>query len=131
MELLKDTRVEEWKNAGFDSCAQFPESDLGNARRLIELFGEDVRYVPGKGWFIWNGVKWVNDKRAAIRKAKDIVEHIPIEISALANDTKKKSRLTHHIKSGQAQRLIAMLKVPNTFYAYISKFNIRGTYNVK
>ncbi|RKQ68964.1 putative DNA primase/helicase [Litorimonas taeanensis] len=41
--------------------ARLPKSDLGNARRMIERFGDDIRFVPRQGWRAWNGVCWAID----------------------------------------------------------------------
>lgn len=34
-------------------------SDAGNAERLVRAYGEDLRFVPGWGWVVWSGVRWV------------------------------------------------------------------------
>lgn len=36
-------------------------TDLGNARRLVQLHGEHLRYVYGVGWHVWNGAHWDED----------------------------------------------------------------------
>lgn len=36
-------------------------SDTGNGRRLIDSFGNGVRYTPGLGWFTWSGNYWKPD----------------------------------------------------------------------
>ena len=43
------------------ALARLPKSDLGNARRMIERFGDDIRYVPRQGWRAWNGSVWAID----------------------------------------------------------------------
>ncbi|MGA2885022.1 MAG: phage/plasmid primase, P4 family [Halobacteriota archaeon] len=38
-------------------------SDLGNAERFVERFGESVRYCKEmNAWFVWDGHRWVQDK---------------------------------------------------------------------
>jgi putative DNA primase/helicase len=38
-------------------------TDAGNATRLLERHGNDIRYVPAwKSWLIWNGQKWEKDE---------------------------------------------------------------------
>jgi putative DNA primase/helicase len=38
-------------------------NDHGNAERLIELFGADLRYChPFKKWLVWDGRRWVVDE---------------------------------------------------------------------
>lgn len=58
-------------------------TDNGNARRLIDYFGEDIRYSPGPGWYAWEGGVWRFDERdirvtrLARRLALKITEEIP------------------------------------------------------
>lgn len=35
-----------------------PLSDLGNAERLADEHGQDLRYVPGLKWIQWDGARW-------------------------------------------------------------------------
>jgi putative DNA primase/helicase len=41
--------------------ADLRRTDVQNARRFIALFGRDLRYAVGIGWYIWNGDHWSND----------------------------------------------------------------------
>ena len=44
-------------------------SDHGNALRLIDLYGEDIRYYDsnlGEGWYIWDGTTWCADVRGVL-----------------------------------------------------------------
>jgi putative DNA primase/helicase len=36
-------------------------SDTGNGRRLIDSFGQALRYTPGLGWFTWSNGFWKPD----------------------------------------------------------------------
>jgi putative DNA primase/helicase len=36
-------------------------SDTGNGRRLIDSFGQALRYTPGLGWFVWSNGFWKPD----------------------------------------------------------------------
>jgi len=33
-------------------------TDMGNARRLVSLYGQDIRYCPERGWLVWDGKRW-------------------------------------------------------------------------
>lgn len=35
-----------------------PLTDLGNAERLLDEHGEDLRFVPGLHWLQWDGARW-------------------------------------------------------------------------
>ena len=38
------------------------ETDLGNARRLVRLHGENLRYChPWRKWLVWTGTHWEID----------------------------------------------------------------------
>src|SRR5262249_41193818 len=52
---------------------EFHLTDLGNAQRVIDEHGEDLRYChPWKSWFVWDGRRWREDDTAeAIRRVKD------------------------------------------------------------
>src|SRR5262249_7599868 len=66
------------KNGWIDSASSRRDfhTDLGNARRLVSKFGNDIRYVHDWGkWIIWDGAGWRIDSDGAImRLAKQIVE---------------------------------------------------------
>lgn len=47
-------------------------TDLGNARRLVTLAGEDFRWCPAgtdDGWLRWDGSRWAPDTTRAIQRA--------------------------------------------------------------
>jgi putative DNA primase/helicase len=45
-------------------------TELRNAERLVELYGEDLRYCPAWGaWLVWDGRRWNRDARL------DVVQH--------------------------------------------------------
>jgi putative DNA primase/helicase len=48
-------------------------TDLGNARRLVERHGHDLRYChPWKTWLVWDDRLWAEDTTAeAVRRVKD------------------------------------------------------------
>jgi len=48
-------------------------TDLGNARRLIAIHGQDLLHCAGLGWMIWDGRRWERDSTGAVqRRAKSI-----------------------------------------------------------
>ena len=38
-----------------------PLTDDGNAYRLVDEHGDSLRYVPGVGWYAWDGTRWLHD----------------------------------------------------------------------
>ena len=63
-------------------------NDLGNAHRFLARHGEDVLYVQGIGWHVWDGVRWVFDDkgRAVRRRAHDTARSIVEEADDLKAD---------------------------------------------
>ena len=51
--LSEEDRGPDWKGRSL--------SDTGNGRRLIDSFGEALRYTPGLGWFTWSNGFWKPD----------------------------------------------------------------------
>ena len=54
--LREEDKGKDWKGRSL--------SDTGNGRRLIDSFGEAIRYTPGLGWFTWSNGFWKPDKEA-------------------------------------------------------------------
>jgi len=51
-----------------------PLTDMGNAARFIDLFGNDVRYSrEEKTWYVWNGKVWEPDRTERVMKMADRV----------------------------------------------------------
>ena len=51
-------------------------TDLGNARRLIERHGSDLRFVhPWRTWLVWDGRRWTEDATGEVtRRVKETVD---------------------------------------------------------
>jgi putative DNA primase/helicase len=44
------------------SAHRVNQTDLGNARRMVKLFGKDIRYCHLWGqWLVWDGMRWQPD----------------------------------------------------------------------
>src|SRR5205807_1996591 len=39
----------------------FHHTDLGNAERLVDRHGDDIRHAEGMGWLVWDGRRWQRD----------------------------------------------------------------------
>ena len=56
-------------------------TDMVNARRLVQLFGDDMRYTPERGWLIWDGRQWCPDDTGKVMLfAKETARRIYDEI---------------------------------------------------
>jgi putative DNA primase/helicase len=61
-----------------------PYNDTWNAERLIDRYGDDIKYNPSRGWFIWNGKHWEYDELDKIRTmANDSIEYLYLYKTAM------------------------------------------------
>jgi putative DNA primase/helicase len=96
-----------------------PLTDDGNAYRLIDLHGKDLRYIPGESWHWWDGTRWLRDSSGeSMRRARALVETLREEAAAEADkpddkrDDKVAKALKQHARNSASRRgLEAMLAV--------------------
>ena len=99
-------------------------SDLGNAERMIDRYGDDLRYcAPLGGWLAWDGRRWEVDATGAVqRMAQETVRNIYAEVNTLpdpsaladaearkAAGAKREALLRHALSSESAARQRALL----------------------
>lgn len=122
---------------------RFPLTELGNAERLIERHGADMRYVAPGGWLIYDEGRWVQDERGVVmRWMKDTVRAIRDEanfrdsqklakrIWAWAQSSESRSRMESALKLAQHEPDIAML--PKDFDLDPALLNVRnGTLDLR
>jgi len=67
-------------------------SDTGNGRRMVDSFGNAMRYTPGLGWFIWNGHYWRPDAEDLETQeiAKNLSTIVATEVVNYDDDDKKR-----------------------------------------
>jgi P4 family phage/plasmid primase-like protien len=87
-------------------------TDSGNAKRLAELYGDQMRYNKSLGWVIWDGKKWnIDDPSRAIKFAEDAVKSIFAEAASIADSFMRSKVLKHANQSLNLNRLRGMLGV--------------------
>jgi hypothetical protein len=92
-------------------------TDLGNARRLVRLYGRDIRYVYiWHKWMAWEDGCWCKDdgNGAVMRMAKATVEEMFAEAARINDEQRRKDMRSHALKSQKAERLTAMVKLANS-----------------
>jgi P4 family phage/plasmid primase-like protien len=96
-------------------------TDLGNARRLVRLHGDNIRYVAAwKSWLVWRDGHWRRDDDGEImRLAKATVEGMYAEAAGIADEGVRKALRTHAMKCQSAQRLAAMVELAKTERAVV------------
>jgi len=91
-------------------------TDAGNARRLVNMHGYDLRYCPEiKKWLVWLNVRWLFDQDGEImRRAKDTAIAIYGEAKQAAEAAEQgmaKSLATHAHKTQSVNCLKAMIEL--------------------
>lgn len=86
-------------------------TDLGNARRLVRLFGDRIRYVHTWGaWLIWDGTRWVKDETGEIhRLARETVRAMYAEAADTEDSGARQSLAKWATSSESAGKLKAMV----------------------
>lgn len=112
-------------------------TDLRNAERLVEMFGDDLRYVGAwSRWLVWDGKRWRLDEdggvmRRATLTAKRLVEEALAELeianalvaAAPKNDAAQAGKRDAErvfawcVGSQNARRLEAMIAIAKSFSA--------------
>lgn len=93
--------------------AEFQLTDVGNAQRLVAFHGADMHWVPRwKTWIIWDGKRWKRDESGEVeRRAKSVVRGMLHEAAELENKEKRTALASHAVKSEQASRIEAMIRM--------------------
>ena len=95
-------------------------TDLGNAKRLVQRFGQEIKYVPSwSKWLSYNGKRWELDETGRImRLAEEAVADIFGE-AASENDAERSRKLYKHaVKSESSRSLHAMVSLASSEPGY-------------
>ena len=76
---------------------QRPLTDSGNGERLVDAFGERIRYVPlWKKWLVFDGVRWRPDEIEELRRMALQVTRSMYEQVSLLDDAGDRADLAKH-----------------------------------
>lgn len=117
-------------------------TDMGNALRLFERHGQNIRYCElWKKWLIWDSKRWAKDNTLKIMlMAKDTVKGIYSEAEATNDDKERIEIAKHATRSENENRLKAMIALarselsmlPEQFDEDLWLFNcLNGTLDLK
>ncbi|MFT5871128.1 MAG: putative DNA primase/helicase [Clostridium sp.] len=105
-EIINSTSIYEYDDAADQSLINFNFSDVGNAERLMAIYGKNIRYNPvRKHWLLWSSKHWEFDfvgkieglARKVLRKLQVEGEAISLEGLTFDEETKKE-KLKESIK---------------------------------
>ncbi len=85
----------------------FEWTSLGNARRLVRMLGDRIRYAHDeKGWFIWNGKYWEKDARMCINSLyRHMVDGMRIMAALMPDDDPKRKPFLQWIGKCESRKL--------------------------
>jgi P4 family phage/plasmid primase-like protien len=88
-----------------------PENDAGNARLLIDLFGDELRFVHAfDSWLIWDGTRWRRDEDGGIQRlALQLSQRMLSEAAKLADHKQRTAVAERAIRLGNAAKIKSML----------------------
>ncbi len=91
-------------------------TDAGNALRLVNNHGANVRYVPQlKRWYVWDGRRWAPDAQQRIMQiAKATAVGIYAEANSETDSDQRKRLGAWAIQSEHVNRLRAMVELAST-----------------
>jgi hypothetical protein len=122
-------KVREWLGLQRETNESSPHhTDLGNARRLVAGFGENLHFCYESGkWLVWNGEIWATDNSGIVdRFAKDTVRKIYLEAGGATNDGDRSGLAKHALKSEAEARLRSMVNLAKSepdIPVHISQFD--------
>jgi putative DNA primase/helicase len=102
-----------------DLCTLYTHhlTDLGNAQRLIALFGDRLRYIISHGWYTFTGTRWqLADSNHLLSLATATLEDHFQQITSLSSEHADLCErvLTHLARSESLPRLHTMLRLART-----------------
>jgi len=99
-----------------DRAQMRPFTDMGNAERLIDRHGAELRYAYlWDAWLVWGGTHWAKDEtQQVVRLAKATVRAIHDTLSSIRDLETQKEAFKHAQKSEAAGRLQAMLELAHS-----------------
>jgi putative DNA primase/helicase len=87
-----------------DERTKYNLTDWGNARRLVDKYGDIIRYCPAVGWYIWDGTVWNEDKREEIFQYAKSIVHSMYGLIPQENDAIRQTKLLKFIQATENQR---------------------------
>jgi putative DNA primase/helicase len=93
--------------------SRHPETDVGNARRLVDTLNGKARFDhASRAWFTFDGGYWRRDADGAIiREAKSVGDRLLAEAQAINDHDSRKRRIAFALKSQASTRVRAMVEL--------------------
>lgn len=87
-------------------------TDAGNARRLVEASGHELRWVPQWGtWLTWDGARWKVDTKGVVVERAKAVAHALYAQAVLTTSEERRAAIKWALASESAGRIDAMIRL--------------------
>lgn len=80
-----------------------PNTELGNAERIVDLFATELRYAPGKGWLVWDGKRWCPDDTDRVFEYAAVSARLIESEIADRDDDRKRAEIRKWSKSSESR----------------------------
>jgi putative DNA primase/helicase len=93
-------------------CRLFQLTDYGNAERLVAQHGDNVRFVSGIGWLVWDGARWARDRTGQLLRCAKLTARALYQDAANCEDDEERKRILAWGRTSESEpRLRAMVKL--------------------
>ena len=98
-----------------EQLGPFNLTDTGNAERLVAMHGDEVRYVPGQGWYVWDGRRWASDDTSELMRRAKLTTRAVYHDAAECDDDDERKEILAWAKSSESEpRRRAMIKLASS-----------------
>jgi putative DNA primase/helicase len=86
-----------------DPLPNEPWTELGYARRLVDVYGESLRFVPAWGrWLVWDGMRWANDTSGQVARWQKLIARRQTNYALTIDDDKRRNTLLRAAHRGES-----------------------------
>ena len=87
-----------------------PLTDLGNAERLVVLFGQDLAWTEAWGWLVWDGQRWAIDSQRKVEELAVATVRAMYRAAAQLDDPDRRKALASWAQRSESRgRIEAMV----------------------
>lgn len=104
VDMLADARAALQEKLRQLERVDLTDTDIANAQRFARQHGADVRFTPERGWFVWDGRRWLADDKnlKVVTRAKQTALTIFDELKSAAN----RDEAYRHARKSQSKSAI-------------------------
>jgi putative DNA primase/helicase len=108
--MTPDLKVVELPKRTDAACpAALSDTDIANAKRLVERHSGSMRFAPSRGWFHWDGKRWAADQKGV--KIQALAVDTAISIFDEIRESVNRDAMMAHAKRSQSRKSIEAMIV--------------------